>query len=105
MSLTTRNDNKMKQGSLSRMSQSLPRFLMLAAALALSSCSYTNSVIDWATGTAPDEDQDVNSDVPNPSTPNSPVPIAPSAAESNPQPTLTATPTPLPAPSVAAAPS
>src|SRR5579864_7144132 len=107
MSLTTSNENNMTQGSQSRMSQSLPRFLMLAAALALSSCSYTNSVIDWATGNAPDEDQDVNSDVPNPSTPNSPVPIAPSAAESNPQPTLTATatPTPLPAPSVAAAPS
>src|SRR5215469_16239993 len=92
MSLTNTSDNNTKRGSLSRMSRSPSKFLVFAAALALSSCSYTNSVIDWATGSAPDTDsgdQDVNADVPSPSTPNSPVPIAPSAAESNPQPTLT----------------
>ncbi len=83
----------MKPGSLLRMSQPPSKFLALAAALALSSCSYTNSAIDWAMGNVPDSDAgsdtSANTDVPNPSTPNQPVPIAPSAAESNPQPTLT----------------
>jgi hypothetical protein len=106
MSLTSRNDNKMKRGSLSRMSQSSSRFLALAAALALSSCSYTNSMIDWATGSLPDDsDQASNTDVPSPSTPNQPVPIAPSPAESNPQPTISAQAAPAPAPALAPAPS
>jgi hypothetical protein len=108
MSLTSRNDNKMNPGSLSRMSQHSSRFLALAAALALSSCSYTNSMIDWATGEVPDTDQasdSNNTDVPNPSTPTQSVPIAPSAAESNPQPTLSAQPVPPPGPSQAAAPT
>lgn len=106
MSLTSRNDNIMKRGSLSRMSHSPSRFLALAAALALSSCSYTNSMIDWATGNVPDsEDQATNTDVPNPSTPNQSVPIAPSAAERNPQPTLTTPPPSAQAPAPAPAPT
>lgn len=81
------------------MSPSSSRFLALAAALALSSCSYTNSVIDWATGNVPDSELANDSDVPSPSTPTQPIPIAPSAAERNLQPTLAA-----PAPSAAALP-
>jgi hypothetical protein len=55
--------------------------LALVAALALSGCSYTDNMLDWATGTtAP-----TNTGAPNA------IPIAPSAAEGNSQPTFTAT--------------
>jgi hypothetical protein len=55
--------------------------LALVAALALSGCSYTDNMLDWATGTsAPTNTGSTNA-----------IPIAASAAESNPQPTFTAT--------------
>src|SRR6202041_177729 len=60
--------------------------LALFAALALSGCSYTNNMLDWATGTT----EPTNEGTPA----NASIPIAPSAAESNPQPTFTATPLP-----------
>ena len=61
--------------------------LALVAALALSGCSYTDNVLDWATGTTAPT---------NTAAPGKPIAIAPSAAESNPQPTFTATPLPGP---------
>jgi hypothetical protein len=55
--------------------------LALVAALTLSGCSYTDNMLDWATGTtAP-----TNTGSPNV------IPIAPSAAEMNAQPSFTAT--------------
>ncbi|HEY3919377.1 MAG TPA: hypothetical protein VGL83_16425 [Stellaceae bacterium] len=57
--------------------------LALLAALALSGCSYTNNMLDWATGTTEPTNQGTPA--------NASIPIAPSAAESNPQPTVTAT--------------
>jgi len=54
--------------------------LAVAAALALSGCSYGNDLLDWATGSTPAASSSTT------------VPIAPSAAESNPQPTITASP-------------
>jgi len=57
--------------------------LALIAALALSGCSYTDNVLDWATGTS----SATNSG----SAATSSIPIAPSAAESNPQPTVSST--------------
>ncbi len=59
--------------------------LALVAALALSGCSYTDNMLDWATGTTAPT---------NTAAPGKPIPIAPSAAEGNPQPTFTATPLP-----------
>jgi hypothetical protein len=55
--------------------------LALVAALALSGCSYTDNMLDWATGTSAPT---------NTGSPNA-IPIAPSVAEGNPQPTFTAT--------------
>ena len=55
--------------------------LALVAALALSGCSYTDNMLDWATGTSAPT---------NTGSPNA-IPIAPSATEGNPQPTFTAT--------------
>ncbi len=55
--------------------------LALVAALALSGCSYTDNMLDWATGTSAPT---------NTGSPNA-IPIAPSAAEGNPQPTFAAT--------------
>jgi hypothetical protein len=55
--------------------------LALVAALALSGCSYTDSVLDWATGTSAPT---------NTGSSNTSIPIAPSAAEMNAQPQVTA---------------
>lgn len=52
--------------------------LALFAALALSGCSYTNNLLDWATGTS----QPTNQGAPA----NASIAIAPSVAEGNPQP-------------------
>ncbi|HEV8016900.1 MAG TPA: hypothetical protein VGP48_15280 [Stellaceae bacterium] len=59
-----------------------PRFswLALAAALVLSGCSYTDNLLDWATGTSEPTNTASSS--------NSSIPIAPSAAEGNPEPTI-----------------
>jgi hypothetical protein len=76
-------NNKMTRGWLFRMRCPRSTCLALLAALALSGCSYTNNLLDWATGTS----QPTNQGTPA----NASFPIAPSAAESNPQPTVTAT--------------
>lgn len=78
--------NKMTRGWLFRMRCPRSTCLALLAALALSGCSYTNNLLDWATGTTEPTNQGVPA--------NATIPIAPSAAESNPQPTVTATPLP-----------
>jgi hypothetical protein len=70
--------------------------LALVAALALSGCSYTDHVLDWATGTSAPT---------NTGSPNTSIPIAPSAAEANPQPTVTASSLPPVAGSAAPAPA
>lgn len=62
------------------------KILVLGAAFALAGCSYTNSVVDWATGNAP-SDSDSRGAA---SASASAIPIAPSAAESNQQPTIAA---------------
>src|SRR5579875_3632467 len=80
------SNNKMTRGWLFRMRCSRSTCLALFAALALSGCSYTNNLLDWATGTT----QPTNQGTPA----NASIPIAPSAAESNPQPTISATPLP-----------
>jgi len=59
--------------------------LALVAALALSGCSYSDNLLDWATGTTAPT---------NTGSPNTTIPIRPSAAEANPQPTITASPLP-----------
>jgi hypothetical protein len=56
--------------------------LALVAALAVSGCSYTDNMLDWATGTASPT---------NTGSANTTIPIKPSAAEANPQPTFSAT--------------
>ena len=56
--------------------------LALVAALAVSGCSYTDNMLDWATGT---------SSPTNTGSANTTIPIKPSAAEANPQPTFSAT--------------
>jgi hypothetical protein len=80
------SNNKMTRGWLFRMRCPRSSCLALVAALALSGCSYTNNLLDWATGTT----EPTNQGTP----PNASIPIAPSPAESNPQPTITATPLP-----------
>ncbi|HEX3972584.1 MAG TPA: hypothetical protein VHX19_14735 [Stellaceae bacterium] len=70
--------------------------LALVAALALSGCSYTDNMLDWATGTSAPT---------NTGSPNTTIPIAPSAAEINAQPTVTASQLPPVAGSVAPAPA
>lgn len=57
--------------------------LALAAALALSGCSYGDNMLDWATGTSAPTNRT------NGLAPAVSVPIAPSAAEANPLPTVT----------------
>ncbi len=59
--------------------------LALVAALTVSGCSYTDSMLDWATGTTSPT---------NTGSANTTIPIKPSAAEANPQPTFSATPLP-----------
>lgn len=59
--------------------------LALVAALALSGCSYTDNLLDWATGSS----APTNTDSANTS-----IPIKPAAAEGNPQPTIAAAPLP-----------
>jgi len=61
--------------------------LALAAALALSGCSYTDNMLDWATGTTASTNRSDNTPTPAAS-----IPIAPSAAEGNLQPTVSAMP-------------
>ena len=56
--------------------------LALVAALTVSGCSYTDNMLDWATGT---------SSPTNTGSANTTIPIRPSAAEANPQPTFSAT--------------
>ena len=70
---------------------SLPhKVLFLGAAFALAGCSYTNSVVDWATGSGP-------SDTPSASASSgTSIPIAPSTAETNQQPTVSAVSNPPP---------
>jgi hypothetical protein len=74
-------NNKMTRGWLFRMRCPRSTGLALVAALALSGCSYTDNMLDWATGTSAPT---------NTGSPNA-IPIAPSVAEGNPQPTFTAT--------------
>jgi len=74
------SNNKMTRGWLFRMRCPRSSSLALVAALALSGCSYTDNMLDWATGTsAPTNTGSANT-----------IPIKPSAAEANPQPTFTA---------------
>lgn len=62
--------------------------LALAAAIALSGCSYANNMIDWATGNSADDNDSDNNAAPTGGTVNVPaIPIAPSVAEGYPQPT------------------
>lgn len=75
--------------------------LALAAALALSGCSYGDNLLDWATGTNAPTNRSSGSDL----APAVTVPIAPSAAEANPQPTVTATALPGSGPAVSTAPT
>lgn len=63
-----------------RMGRSRFSCLALAAALALSGCSYSNRALDRATGTTPA----TNDAAPAPAT----IPVAPSKAESRPEPTV-----------------
>jgi len=65
------------------------KLLALAAMLALGGCSYSNGLVDWATGTPATSDSGGSG--------NTSIPIAPSAAESNTQPTINATPVAAPA--------
>jgi hypothetical protein len=58
-------------------------WLALVAALALSGCSYTDNLLDWATGTSAPTNSASSS--------NTLYPIPPSGAESNPQPTISTT--------------
>lgn len=74
-------NNKMTRGWLFRMRCPRSSCLALVAALALSGCSYTDNMLDWATGTSAPT---------NTGNPNTTIPIKPSAAEGNPQPTFTA---------------
>lgn len=62
------------------------RFLALAAALALSGCSYGNNLLDWATGSSPPATDASSASKP------AAIPVAPSAAEKNPQPMIHAAP-------------
>jgi hypothetical protein len=75
--------------------------LALAAALALSGCSYTDNVLDWATGTTSPTNHTNSSSLAGPVS----VPIAPSAAEANLQPTVMATALPGSGAAVNAAPT
>ena len=70
--------------------------LALFAALALSGCSYTNNLLDWATGTSQPTNQGTPADAS--------IPIAPSAAEGNPQP-INSTSLPPPVSAAVGAPS
>jgi hypothetical protein len=63
------------------------QYLALAAALALSGCSYTDSALDWATGTTA---------ATNSSSSGLSIPIAPSAAERNADPTISSSPLSVP---------
>lgn len=83
MSFAGRN-NKMTRGWLFRMRCPRSSWLALAAALVLSGCSYTNNLLDWATGTTAPTNTSSSSSLS--------IPIAPSAAEANSEPTVTATP-------------
>lgn len=83
MSFAGRN-NKMTRGWLFRMRCPRSSWLALAAALVLSGCSYTNNLLDWATGSTSPTNTSSSS--------TTSIPIAPSAAESNPEPTVTAMP-------------
>jgi hypothetical protein len=75
--------------------------LALAAALALSGCSYGDNMLDWATGSSAPTNRTNGSGL----APAVSVPIAPSAAEANPQPTLTTTALPGSGPAVSTAPT
>ncbi|HEX4193248.1 MAG TPA: hypothetical protein VHY80_09125 [Stellaceae bacterium] len=86
----------MTRGWLFRMRCPRSTSLALVAALALSGCSYTDNMLDWATGTSAPT---------NTGAPNTTIPIAPSAAEINAQPTVTAAQLPPVAGSVAPAPA
>jgi hypothetical protein len=75
-------NNKMTKDWQFRMPCPRSSWLALAAALMLSGCSYTDNLLDWATGT---------SEPTNTANPSTSIAIAPSAAESNPQPTISTT--------------
>jgi hypothetical protein len=89
-------NNKMTRGWQFRMRCPRSSCLALVAALTVSGCSYTDNMLDWATGT---------SSPTNTGSANTTIPIKPSAAEGNPQPTFSATQLPPVAGAPIAAPS
>ena len=89
-------NNKMTRGWLFRMRCPRSSCLALVAALALSGCSYTDNMLDWATGTSAPT---------NTGAANTTIPIRPASAEANPQPTITAAPLPGSATAVSSVPT